>query len=190
MSLPPPESLVLVAVLPEPRDLEIARLLGWYRIPLRRAPKVLAVDYLAFYQTASFGEQGQQIKWLAPVRGNELTTRGELLQDEPHHPRAREEYFKVSLGALTPLAQPIPAGGWKRITFFYTTGEYLAQAQSVNDLLVASEDRKLLWRALRERAVHADQYRLDDLPELPLEPELLALLGLLQGLKETGEEYD
>ena len=28
-----PTSLVLVAVVNDPRDLEIARLLGWYRIP-------------------------------------------------------------------------------------------------------------------------------------------------------------
>ena len=44
-------ALVLVAVMTDPRDLEIARLFGWYRIPLRTAPKVIAVDYLAFYQT-------------------------------------------------------------------------------------------------------------------------------------------
>ena len=49
-----PQALVLVAFIPTPRDLEIARVLGWYRIPLRSAPKVIAVDYLAFYQPASF----------------------------------------------------------------------------------------------------------------------------------------
>ena len=77
-----PTDLVLVAFLPTPRDLEIARLLGWYRIPLRTAPKVVAVDYLAFYQPASFGERGGQIEYIAEVRGHELTTRGELLKDE------------------------------------------------------------------------------------------------------------
>jgi len=45
-----PSSLILVAVINDPRDLEIARLLGWYRIPLRSSPKVVAVDYLAFYR--------------------------------------------------------------------------------------------------------------------------------------------
>lgn len=54
--LPSPDALILIAVTPAPRDLEIARLLGWYRIPLRHAPKVLSVDYLAFYQTGRFGE--------------------------------------------------------------------------------------------------------------------------------------
>ena len=88
-------SLVLVCLLPTPRDLEIARLLGWYRIPFRSAPKVIAVDYLAFYQPGSFGAQGGRIQYTAAVRGHELTTRAELLKDEPNHPRAREEYFKI-----------------------------------------------------------------------------------------------
>src|SRR5512136_2615360 len=88
-----PTDLILVCVLPGPRDLEIARLLGWYRIPFRSAPKVVAVDSLAFYQPGTFGELGGRIEFLAPVRGHELTTRAELMQDEPGHPRAAEEYF-------------------------------------------------------------------------------------------------
>ena len=55
----PPEALILVAVMPNPRDLEISRLLGWYRIPYRSAPKTISVDYIAFYQTAEFGAE----KW-------------------------------------------------------------------------------------------------------------------------------
>ena len=48
MSQIKPSDLILVAIIPSVRDMEIARLLGWYRIPLRTAPKVIAVDYLAF----------------------------------------------------------------------------------------------------------------------------------------------
>ncbi len=190
--LPSPNALILVAVLPKPRDLEIARVLGWYRIPLRKAPKVVSVDYLAFYQPGSFGAHGSRIEHVAPVRGHELTTRAELLRDQPNHPRAREEYYKIQLGPLVPLPTPIPAGKWKRITFLYTTGEYLAQAESVNDLAVHNEDRKILWRALRERALTTGQYRVDDLPEMPLDPEVLALLGVLGGksLREEPEDYD
>lgn len=191
--LPPPPSLLLVAVLPTPRDLEIARVLGWYRIPLRRAPKVVAVDYLAFYQpTGAFGARGGQIEFAAPVRGHELTTRAELIRDEPNHPHAHEEYYKLSLGPLVQLPRPIPAGDWKRITFFYTTGELLAQAETINALIVPGEERKLLWQALRERALNAQLYRVNDLPELPLEPELLVLLGLLaeKGIKEAEETYE
>src|SRR5512145_2768662 len=124
-----PTSLVLVCFLPQPRDMEIARLLGWYRIPLKSAPKVVSVDYLAFYQPASFGERSAQIEYIAPLRGHELTTRAELLRDEPDHPRAREEYYKIQLGPLETLTRPIQAGRWRRITFLYTTGALLRQAR-------------------------------------------------------------
>ena len=65
--------LVLVAVMPNQRDLEIARVLGWYRIPLKSAPKVISVDYLAFYQTGAFSpEERWQIRWIAPILGHRV----------------------------------------------------------------------------------------------------------------------
>ena len=169
-------SLVLVAVMNEPRDLEIARLLGWYRIPLRSAPKVIAVDYLAFYQTAAFGAEGMAIQYVAPVRGHELTTRAELFKDEPNHPRANHEYYKLQLGPLERLPHSIPAHKWRRITFFYTTGEYLLAASSVDELVVTStEERQTLWHSLRERAGLPPP----ESSELDLDPAVLAaLLGL------------
>jgi hypothetical protein len=179
-----PTSLVLVAVVNNPRDLEIARLLGWYRIPLRTAPKVIAVDYLAFYQTGAFGDEKWCIQYIAPVRGHELTTRAELLKTEPDHPRAKEEYYKVQLGALERLTQPIQAETWRRITFLYTTGEYLLGARTVNDLVVQSDERQLLWQALRERAVQG--YGIHELPELDLPEEALSIL---LGIKESGVSY-
>ena len=182
---PSPTSLILVCLLPTPRDLEIARLLGWYRIPLRTAPKVVAVDYLAFYQPSAFGGRGGQIEYAAEVRGHELTTRGELLKDEAEHPRAKEEYYKIQLGALEKLPQPIIADKWKRLTFLYTTGEYLLNAKLLNDLVVHTEERDLLWKSLRERAENEQLYK-TDLPEADIPPEvLIALLGI----KEVEEPY-
>ena len=179
-------SLVLVCLMPTPRDLEIARLLGWYRIPLRTAPKVVAVDYLAFYQPSAFGERGGQIEFIAPVRGHELTTRGELLKDESDHPRAREEYYKVQLGALEKLPETIISEKWKRITFLYTTGEYLLKARTLNDLVVDGDERMTLWRSLRERAENEQLYK-TDLPEADIPPDvLIALLGI----KEMQEPYE
>ncbi|MBM3124084.1 MAG: hypothetical protein FJZ87_03310 [Chloroflexi bacterium] len=173
-----PSSLILICLLPSPRDLEIARLLGWYRIPFRTAPKVVTVDYLAFYQPASFGDRGGQIEYIAQVKGHELTTRAELLKDEPDHPRAREEYFKIQIGALEKLPQPIRADRWKRFTFLYSTGEYLLKAKTLNDLVLHSEERQTLWRNLRERA-EKDQLYTADLPEADIPPEvLMALLGI------------
>ncbi len=173
-----PDSLVLVCVLPQPRDLEIARLLGWYRIPLRTAPKVIAVDYLAFYQPGAFGERAGLIEYIAEVRGHELTTRAELLHDEKEHPRAHEEYYKIQLGPLERLPQPIRAEKWRRLTFLYTTGAYLLRARTLNDLVLGAEERSTLWRSLRERAQTAQPYLLDlPAPDLPAEL-LLALLEM------------
>ncbi len=173
-----PASLVLVCVLPQPRDLEIARLLGWYRIPLRTAPKVIAVDYLAFYQPGSFGERAGLIEYIAEVRGHELTTRVELLREEKDHPRAQEEYYKIQLGPLERLPQPIRAEKWRRLAFLYTTGEYLLRARTLHDLVLRPEERPTLWRALRERAQAAQTYQIH-LPSPELPPELLlALLGI------------
>ena len=173
-----PTSLILVAFLPTPRDLEIARLLGWYRIPLRSAPKVVAVDHLAFYQPSSFGDRGGRIEFISEVRGHELTTRAELLRDEVDHPRAREEYYKIQIGAMEKLREPITTDKWKRITFLYTTGEYLLKAKSVNDLVVDGDERQTLWRSLRERAENEQLYKVD-MPEADIPPEvLMALLGI------------
>jgi len=181
-TLPNPGDLVLVAFLPQPKDLEIARVLGWYRVPLRTAPKVIAVDWLAFYQPASFGEEHKWcIEWAAPVRGHELTTRADLFKDQRDHPRAGEEYFKIQLGPLISLPHPVIAGNWKRVTFLYTTGERLLNSEQITELTVHDEERVVLWQALRERAMQAQEYQVQDLPELPLSPEILALFGMLGG---------
>lgn len=174
----PESALFLVAVLPAQRDLEIARLLGWYRIPLRSAPKVVAVDYLAFYQTAAFGEEhAWRVEYYAPVKGHELVTRAELFRKEPEHPRAREEYYKIQLGPLRALPRPVLAGQWRRLTFLYTTGGHIASAATLRDLVVGGDERALLWQALRERAAGPGAYLAGEPDELPAEA-MQAFLGL------------
>ncbi len=180
-----PTSLVLVCLLPTPRDLEIARLLGWYRIPFKSAPKVVAVDYLALYQPGRFGDQGAQIQYGGEVKGHELTTRLELLRDEPDHSQANEEYYKIQIGGLEKLAHPVKAEKWRRITFLYTTGEYLLKAKTINDLVVHSDERQLLWRSLRERAVNGQAYQ-TELPAFDVDPQVL--IDLL-GIKELKTDY-
>ena len=179
-----PASLVLVAVITEPRDLEIARMFGWYRIPLRTAPKVIAVDYLAFYQTKAFKEHKWRIQFVAPVRGHELIPRDQLLRDEPDHPRAKDEYYKIQLGPLEQLPEPILAEKWRRITFLYTTGEYLFNADTISDLVVHSEERQVLWKALRDRLAHKEEYRVTQSENETLDDEVIALLLGIDGIQD------
>jgi len=179
---PDPNALMLVGIVPQKRDLELARVLGWYRIPLRFAPKIVSVDAIAFYQTSAFGRDHQwRIETYAVVRGVELTTRRELLRDEVDHPRAGEEYYKLQLGPLQPLAKPILAGKWKRITFLYTTGELFYKARTINDLVVKDAERQVLWRSLRERALQAHLYTGDNL-DFPIDEALFELRKYLNNL--------
>lgn len=187
-----PNSLILVAYIPTIKDLDIARMLGWYRIPLKTAPKVIEVDYFAFYQGSNFGDQHRwQIEYFAEYRGHELTTRADLLRDERDHPRAKEEYFKVQLGPLARLSNPIKAEGWKRITFLYTTGELLSRAQRVNDLVVHNEEREILWRTLRERARQTNFNSANENEKSEVDPALIEMiLGLNRSLPNIDlDEY-
>lgn len=189
-ALPPPYALILIGIIPEPRDMEIARLLGWYRIPIRFAPKVVRVDFIAFFQPSSFGnEHSGRIETFAEVLGVELSTRAELIKNEPDHPRAFEEYYKIQIGPVKTLKTPIFAGAWKRITFLYTTGELFARAKKVQDLVVRTEERKILWHSLREKAFRSQEYDRNELPEIDLDPEILMMLGDLSLLDDTKEWY-
>jgi hypothetical protein len=186
----PPHALILTAIIPSPRDLEIARILGWYRIPFRFAPKIVHVDYLAFYQPGVFGEgHAHSIETIAEVRGVELTTRKELIREEPDHPRADEEYYKIQIGPLTELGNPIRAEKWKRITFLYTTGMYFSRAEKINDLVIRSDERKILWRNLKENAAkfHSKTDQQEENPEM--NEKIRILLGALHLIRENPDWY-
>ncbi len=184
----PRNSLLLIGIIPTLKDFEIARMLGWYRIPLRFAPKIIDVDYFAFYQGANFGEVHRwQIEYYAEYRGHELTTRGELLREEAAHPRAKEEYYKVELGPLMQIPQPIKAEKWKRITFIYTTGELFNRAQIINDLVVRSEDKEILWKTLRERNESRSRYNAGKQADFHLDP---SLLDMIISFNAAAEETD
>jgi len=174
-----PSSLILVAIIPSPEDLQVARVLGWYRIPFRTAPRILNVDFLAFYQPGSFQDRKWRVEYFAPVLGHELTTRSELLREQADHPRADEEYYKIQLGHIYRLDRPIRAGSWKRFTFIYTTGEYFKRAKELTDLTVKPAERRRLWKALRDRSEKGADYHPSEKAweDIPLKA-LSALLGI------------
>ncbi len=143
---------VLVAVVNNPEDLRRAASEGWYRIPQRRAPPRLGADYLAFYQTGAFKEQSeaQTVTWYAPTRRYRLLTRRELLPTEADHPRANDYYYRIELGPLQRLPQPVPASTFVRVTFIHTTLDRLLGATDVKELFRQDDPFDTLWQALRE----------------------------------------
>ncbi|MGC9357064.1 MAG: hypothetical protein ACP5GX_04335 [Anaerolineae bacterium] len=132
---------VLVGVMPDPTDFQLARDEGWYRIPLRHAPKSAAdAAILAFYFTAAFREEKWAIHWYAESRGHELVRRRDLRPDQPDHPRADEPYYKIQIGPLIHREPPIPSLRWRRITFIETTWDRFNDAEEINDLYVSGAD--------------------------------------------------
>jgi hypothetical protein len=157
------DASVLVVVVNSPADLARAREQRWYRIPLAHLPRRMAAEYLAFYQTGAFppGERWA-VRWLAPVRGYHLATRRDLIPEEPDHPRADAVYYKVTLGPLEALQQPIPSRRLRRITFIPTTLARIGEAEEINDLWIKSSAQERLWAALQDAGVPAErQYPLE-----------------------------
>lgn len=139
---------VLVAVVTRPRDLQLAREQHWYRIPLKHLPCQLAAEYLAFYQTAAFGEERWAVRYYAPVLRYRLATRRELLPDEAGHPRADERYYRLDLGPLHTLPLPVPAARLRRVTFISTSFGQLLRARDVRELWHPPEHQDVLPEGL------------------------------------------
>jgi hypothetical protein len=152
------DDVVLVALLNQPRDLEIVRAEHWYRIPAKHAPAHLTqTRYVAFYLTKAFGETKWTIREYAPVRGHELVRRRDLFPDEVDHPRANDAYYKLQLGALIELPHPIVSRSGRRILFIWTTGDKFSRAVELNDLLGKSAADDALWDALKSAGIGAER---------------------------------
>lgn len=127
-----PEDRVLVGVINRRRDLTYARQ-GWYRIPAGRYVWREA-EYLAFFLSRAFGDQNGAVRWVAAVRGWELTRRRDLLPAEADHPRADDPYYRIAIGELAAVQPPILNARGRTVAFIHTTGAAFSGAQSLADL--------------------------------------------------------
>lgn len=153
-----PEDRVLVTYVPNPADFAIIEREGWYRIPERSAPKGLFAEYFAFYFGRKFGDRKWSIHYYAQQKGYELVTRLDLFPDQRDHPRAGDRYYRVQLGPLQRLAQPIVSLRWRRIAFAHTTWDRFQDAREINDLFIEGGtyvDR--LYAALKEKGLQAER---------------------------------
>lgn len=147
---------VLVGIMNNRRDFEIARDEGWYRIPAKTAPEsTKEAIVLAFYFTRAFGPDKWSIRWYAPVRGHELARRRDLLPHQPDHPRADDPYYKLQVGPLMELEYPITSLRWRRITFIETSWDRFTSAEEVNDLYVSGADG--LYVTLKEADLYPER---------------------------------
>ncbi|MCP4357857.1 MAG: hypothetical protein GY796_07570 [Chloroflexi bacterium] len=153
-----PEDRVLVAYVPKPSDFALIQQDGWYRIPQKHAPKGLYAEYYAFYFGRLFGDDKWTIQYFAAQEGRELVTRRSLFPDQPNHSRADDLYYKVQLGRLQTLPQPIVSLRWRRITFIHTTWDRFQDAREVIDLFVdGGEYVDRLYATLKDGDVQSER---------------------------------
>jgi hypothetical protein len=139
------------------RDWEIVQSEGWYRIPLRRAPRQIAADHLAFYHTAAFPEERWSIRYYAPVQAVHIVRRDALLPAEVDHARAKALYYRFDLAPLQTLDEPLTSRRLRRITFIHTTLKRLLEVDDVADLWLNAPLRERLWVEFNRQGVHAEQ---------------------------------
>ncbi len=153
-----PEDRVLIAYMPEPADFALVRDAGWYRIPQKHAPKGMYAEYYAFYFGRKFGDQKWAIHHYGRQQGFELVKRIDLFPEQADHPRAAEPYYRVALGPLQTLEQPIVSLRWRRITFMHTTWDRFQDAREINDLSIeGGEYVDRLFATLKERGIPAER---------------------------------
>jgi REase_MTES_1575 len=148
---------VLVALWPHPRDLELARERGWYRVrpgvAIDRLGDLSRFRTLAFYQPDAFGTDRRQVRFRTPVLAYERCTRAELLPEEPDHVRAQQIYHCFRLGPLEELPQPITSRKGRRLLFIPTTEDRLTLAQEINELFAGTPIEDHLFAALKREGL-------------------------------------
>lgn len=154
-----PDDRVLVGVMPDPRDLDIARERHWYRVPEKSLPNGVQAEYVAFYFTKKYGDDLRwAIHFFAKRTGHKLVHRIDLFPEQPEHPRAHERYYQLQLADLRQKSPPIVSKRWRRITFINTTWDRFVNATEVNDLFSTDSvyvDRA--YKTLRARGIVVDR---------------------------------
>ncbi|GAB4472018.1 MAG: hypothetical protein OHK0037_31650 [Elainellaceae cyanobacterium] len=134
-----PDDRVLVAILKDMQDWAIAREQRWYRIPAASVEKLLRAHWppawIAFYQTKAFGEEAYAIRYYAAVAEVARVQYADLFPEAITSPKRQDWYYKLMLGPLQLLEQPIPSQKLRRVTFIPTIWAHLIAAQDVSELL-------------------------------------------------------
>jgi very-short-patch-repair endonuclease len=151
----------LVAILRTHQDFAIAREQGWYRIPVESAQRILRgrwpPEWLAFYQTKTFGGQAHAVNYLCKITGIDTLPRRVLFPESPADDRSERLYYRISFDRLEPLPKPIPSRRLRRIVFIPTTLGKVRSATEINDLFDDSPLEDDLWRALKQLRIPAQR---------------------------------
>ncbi len=148
---------VLVAIMNNKTDFAILRDQGWYRIPVRSAPKSGLPEWLAFYQTRIFDDEAYAVNYFGKVRDIEIVPRHKLFPNEIPSTKSDQLYHQIHLESLETLPQPIFSRRWRFIVFIPTTWAKFTTAAEINDLYDESPLEDRLWAEFKRLQVAAER---------------------------------
>lgn len=157
----PSRGEVLVAIMNNKRDMDIAREQNWYRIPVRSVEKFLKrrwpPNWLALYQTKVSGSEAYAVNYYARVQNIRKVYRHELFPSESCNEKTKKRYYKLELAQLQQLPKPIASHRRRRITFIATTLKKLKTAVEINDLYNESPLEEKVWNELKDLGIDAER---------------------------------
>ena len=148
----PEDKTVLVGVLKSKNDLRILFRDHWYRIPAVFMPK-RQFKYIAFYQPAIFGKNGKRIMYYARVAKQEKVKRIELLPKEKNHPRAHDDYTKITFRRIKKLPRPIKNIIPRRVSFGFTSLKKLLSAKDILELYGVPKTEQIMEKRLKRLGI-------------------------------------
>lgn len=152
---------VLVAIIDDLLDFARLREEHWYRIPVTSVEKWVGQsfppEWIAFYQTKDFGDEGNAINYVTKVKDVRKVRRRELFPKEPKDYKSSLWYYKISVGKLQPHPRPIISRKKRQIHFIPTTIEKFKTAEEINDLFDESYLEDLLWVELKKEEILAER---------------------------------
>jgi len=155
---------VLIAIMNNPLDFEIARNRHWYRIPTTSVDKWLKdrwpPQWLAFYQTKVFGQEAYAVNYYAQVIGVRQVYRWQLFPGQPRDRKSERRYYQLVLQPLQRLPEPIVSRRWRRIVFIPTTWHKFINATEINDLYDSSPLEDQLWQEFKRLQIRAERQEL------------------------------
>jgi very-short-patch-repair endonuclease len=155
---------VLVAIVNNQLDYNLAREKHWYRVPMSSQEKWLKdrwpPKWLGLYQTKAFGPDAYAVNYYAQVLDIGEAYRWELFPDQARDQEGMRRYYKFSLGPLHRLAMPIRSRRRRRIVFIPTTWEKFTNATEINDLYDGSSLENRLWAVLKQWRIQSERQQL------------------------------
>lgn len=148
---------VLVALLKDKSDFAILKEQGWYRIPVKSAPKRWPPRWLAFYQPKAFEDDAYRIRYCGEISGIDITLRKELFPDEIQSTNSDKRYYRISLKSLEERESPIISTRPRRLVFIPTTRFKFEFAEQINDLFDDSPLEDRLWDEFKNLKISAER---------------------------------